>query len=427
MIINSGRFQPLENKNQKAFSEQNLKTLFTFDAKLKVEPPLSISTFQHSFFNTFCMKILPFRAVLPNLDRVPHSNDFFDTVKFRYHDFAAEGLFEPAEPDAMYIYQIRDADGRKFTGLIAAADINEYLDGNIRLHEKTIVENEAKQAELLRIRGAAIKPILLTYPADAELNALIINYLERHRKFFVIELGGDKHRFWQITEGLVLKKIRQIFNDRIPHVYLADGHHRSASFAELYQQQPTAKTEKLPCAFFADNELKINAFHRLVRDLNGLSADDFLEKLATVFTVEPLENAALPTAKFELTMYVSNKWFRLKWLPDVLKNFAEGLVQLDVHLLNEKVLKPILGIKNIRADKRMSYLEGGKSLKSIEKATTLPPSEGLRGENTEGCVFCLFPVEFSDLKAVVDSEGTMPPKSTFFEPRMKNGLLVYEI
>ena len=234
------------------------------------------------------MKILPFRAVAPDLNKVPHSNDFFDTVKFRYHEYAAEGLFQPTEPEAMYIYQIKDAEGHKKIGLVVATDIAEYFDGNMKPHEKTIVTNEGVQGELLKTRGATIKPVLLTYPPIDELTTLINNYIEKHKKFYVVELGKEKHRFWQVTEGLVLKKIKQIFEEKMPHAYIADGHHRSASFAALHQLSPTDKTGKMLTAYFPHNNLKIHAYHRVVQDLNGLSSDAFLEALREMFKIKIL-------------------------------------------------------------------------------------------------------------------------------------------
>jgi uncharacterized protein (DUF1015 family) len=368
------------------------------------------------------MRILPFPAVVPNLDRVPHSNDFFDTVKFRYHEYAAEGLFRAAHTEgestaAMYVYQIKSTTGEKFTGLIACADINDYFNGNIKLHEKTIVSNEDTQGELLRLRKAAIKPVLLTYPAVEELQDFLEDFAENNRKFYVIELAGEKHRFWKITEGGDLSRLQRIFEQHIQQTYLADGHHRSASFAALHRQSPTARTAKMLCAFFADNQLTINAFHRVVRDLNGLTEDDFLNDLQVLFKIKVLSGFEQPYMKHEMMMRLGSRWYGLNWRKDVLKGFADrDLVLLDVHLLAEKVLKPILGITNIRTDKRLSYVEGTQSISTIEKAV-----------GTEGVAFCLFPISFEDFQAIVDRNGTMPPKSTFFQPRLKNGLLVYEI
>ena len=366
------------------------------------------------------MKIMPFRAVAPNLDKVPHSNDFFDTVKYRYHEYAAEGLFLPTEDEAMYIYQIKSPDGQKRNGLVVATDIEEYFKGTMKQHEKTIETNEVLQSELLQTRGAAIKPVLLTYPPISELNELISNYIETHKKFYVIELDTEKHRFWKITEGGVIDQIQHIFAEKIPHAYIADGHHRSASFAARHKKSPNDKTSKMLTAYFPENTLKIGSFHRVVKDLNGLTADDFLEKLRTEFKIRVLRAATLPYSKFEITMFLEDKWFQLYWRKEILKHYAEespeGFVLLDVDLLNEKIIKPVLGITNIKTDPRLKYIDGQQEFEKLTNAVS-----------TEGVGFCLFPVELDDLKAIVDREGTMPPKSTFFEPRMKNGLLVYEI
>ena len=365
------------------------------------------------------MKILPFKAVYPNLDQVPHSNDFFDTVKFRYDEYAHEGMFQAANDEAIYIYQIKNKENRKFTGLIACTDIADYINGNMKKHEKTIVHNEELQSDLLYKRNAAIKPVLLTYPSVLELNELIFNYIESHKKFYVIELGGEKHRFWQISEPEIIQRIQNIFQQKIPQTYIADGHHRSASFALLHDKLKNEKSSRMLTAYFSIEELGIREQNRFVNGLNGLTPDDFLDKLKHLFKVKVLKKGVKPYAKFELTMYLDGKWFQLNWRKSELKGFAEGLVLLDVHLLNEKVLKPILNIKNIRQDKRITYIDGSNDIEDIEKKVAAVGADGV--------VFCMYPVEFEDLKTVSDSKGVLPPKSTFFEPRMKNGLLVYEL
>ena len=366
------------------------------------------------------MKIMPFRAVAPNLEKVPHSADFFDTVKYRYHEYAAEGLFQSTESEAMYIYQIKDANGKKRTGLVVATDIEEYLNGTLRPHEKTIVANEELQADLLQKRGAAIKPILLTYSPIKELDALMKDYMNKHKMFYVIGLGKEKHRFWQITEGAVLQQIKDIFEKDMPYAYIADGHHRAASFAALHKSAPSDKTQKMLCAYFSTETLQIHAFHRVVKSLNGLTADDLLDHLRKDFKIKVLREVATPYIKFEMMMFLDGRWFQLNWRKDTLKAFAldspEGLVQLDVHLLNERVLKPALDIKNTRTDSRMKYIDSQQDTKKMEEAA-----------GTEGVAFRLFPVELEDMTTIVDSGGTLPPKSTFFEPRMRNGLLIYEI
>lgn len=380
---------------------------------------------------SFFMKILPLKAVYPNLNQIPISNDFFDSVKFRYREYASQNMFEATHQDAIYIYQIKDRNMRKFTGLITCTDISDYFEDRMKKHEKTIISNEKTQSELLHLRGAAIKPVLLTYPSVSELNELIYKYLDTHKKFYVMELAGEKHRFWQITEPEIIEQIQVIFEKKIPVTYIADGHHRSASFAALHQKIQSEKTQKMLTAYFPVEELAIREQNRLVTDLNGLSPDAFLEKLRDYFKIKVLKKGVKPYAKLEMTMFLDNRWFQLNWRKSEIKGFAEGLVLLDVHLLNEKILKPILGIKNIRVDKRIKYIEGSKSINEIEQtvASLATQTRPKASSTVPNCpvVFCMFPVEFEDLKQVADSGGVMPPKSTFFEPRMKNGLLVYEI
>jgi uncharacterized protein (DUF1015 family) len=378
------------------------------------------------------MKIVPFKAIYPVLDKVPHSNDFFDTVKFQFSEYQSGGLFQPTDKEAMYIYRITDIEGNKFTGLITCVDIADYFNGNIKKHEKTILKNEEMQSDLLQKRGAAIKPVLLTYPSsrpsksfwseqkkegmDSELRDLLSNYIENHKKFYIIHINGEKHCFWQILEPDVIEKIQTIFQTSLPYAYIADGHHRSASFAALHRKVKTEKTSKMLCAFFPEEDLRIQAYDRIISDLNGLTQDEFLSELTHFFKVKVLKKGVKPYAKFEMTMLLGDKWFQLNWRKSELKEFGQGLVLLDVHILNEKILKPILGVKNIREDARVKYIEGTKSIENVEKACP-----------TEGVVFCLFPVEFEDMTTIADSNGILPPKSTFFEPRMKNGLLVYDI
>lgn len=382
---------------------------------------ISFNTLLHLMKKTTCqvMKILPFKAVYPNLDNVPHSNDFFDTVKFRYQEYTHEQLFNTSESEAIYIYQIKNKDKKKSTGLVTCTDIADYFEGKMKKHERTIIANEQLQSELLNTRGAAIKPVLLTHPSVSELDELITNYLDHNKKFYVIELGGEKHRFWQITEPELVQKIQQIFEQKIPYTYIADGHHRSASFATLHEKKPTDKTTKMLTAYFPMEELEIKEHNRMISDLNGMTPDSFLEKLMDLFKVKVLKKGVKPYAKLEMTMYLDNKWFQLNWRKSVLKGFADGLVLLDAHLLNEKILKPILDIKNVRDDARVEYIDGTKDIEDIEKTLKKLP--------TDGVVFCLYRVEMEDLITIVDSNGVLPPKSTFFEPRMKNGLLVYEI
>jgi uncharacterized protein (DUF1015 family) len=362
------------------------------------------------------MKISPFKASYPNLQKVPHTDAFFETVKFQYQDYVSEHMFEHTEQEALYIYRITDKDGHKKTGLITCTDIDDYFNENMKKHEKTIEASETMQSDLLQKRGAAIKPVLLIYPSVSEINQLIDSCLNNAKKFYVINIDDEKHCFWQITDPAIITQFQQLFDSEVTESYIADGHHRSAAFAALHKKKPTEKTSKMLCAYFPDEEITIKEYNRILSDLNGVSADDLLSQLTQLFKIKVLKRGEKPYTKFETTMLLEGRWFALYWRKSELKEFGKGLVLLDVHLLNEKILKPILGIKNIRTDARISYVDGDKSIEYIE---SICPAEGV--------AFCLYPVELDDLLDVADAKGIMPPKSTYFEPRMKNGLLVYEI
>lgn len=365
------------------------------------------------------MKISPFKATYPNIDVVPPTNDFFDSVKLRYDEYVRMGFYKAAGKEAIYIYQIKDKFQRKYTGIVVCTDVQDFYNNNMRKHEKTIVNKEDIQGILLQKRGAAIKPVLLTHPSVPELEKLLDDYIDSHKKFYVLEVGNEKHRFWQVTESPIIEQIQNIFETQLQHTYIADGHHRSASFAALHEKMPNDKTKKILTAYFPISNLEIKEQSRWIKTLNGLSPEEFIEKLRDLFKVKVIKKGAKPYSKFELTMYLDGQWYQLYWKKTGLKGFDKDMVLLDVHLLNERVLKSILDINNIRTDNRISYVDGSKSIAEIETLT--------HANDTEGVVFCLYPVAFEDLQKIADTQGTLPPKSTFFEPRMKNGLLVYEL
>jgi len=364
------------------------------------------------------MKISPFEASYLDLQKIPHETAFFDTVKEQYLEYKTAGLFLHDPEEAIYLYRIESPE-RSYTGLVACADIEDYLKGLIKKHEHTIVKHEQTQLELLRQRAASIKPVLITYPRVDEIQEALVAYAKQHQPFQSVKLGSDNHVFWRLTKSPFLDRIIALFDKQVPIAYIADGHHRTATLAMLYKSgMPEAS--KLLCAFFQPDELEILGFHRVVEGLNGRTTDEFLEALKPLFVIKFLKKGMLPHRKLDIAACLSTgEWFSLQWRKSVVKAMEDAnKIVFDAHLLNEKVLKPILGIKNIRRDNRVTYLKGTKDLLAIELAAK---------KLKEGVIFCLHPVYFEDMIALADSEGIMPPKSTFFAPRMLNGLLGYEI
>ena len=367
------------------------------------------------------MKISPFYASYPDLTKTPTDDAFFETIKEQYAEYKASGMFLEAAKEAVYVYQIETlgTPGEKFTGLVACADTEDYLNNQIRKHEHTIVKNEQMQLELLKDRAASIKPILLSFPIVPAFDTLLLEYIANHSPFYTITIESEKHTFWQASETSFLSDINQVFEQHIPIAYIADGHHRTSTVAML-SKSGIPGASKLLSAFFPINQLRIRAYHRVVEGLNGLTADAFLHELTPLFVIKVLRKPTAPHRSLGMTMCLNGDWFYLAWRKSVIKDFEQNStgILLDSQLLNEKVLKPILGIKNIRTDQRVSYVEGVKTPEELAKRLA---------KLKEGVAFYLFPIDFDDIIAIADAEATMPPKSTFFEPRMKNGLLNYEI
>jgi uncharacterized protein (DUF1015 family) len=365
------------------------------------------------------MQLLPFQGGYPNLELVPHDAAFFDAAREKYAEYKTNQQYLFANEEAIYLYHIQSKKGKEYLGLIACASIEDYLNNIIKKHEKTITHNESLQMELLKERSAAIKPVLISYPHAPEIDSYLSALNNNLPIFYQISLDGDLHIFRQIESPKQIKEVQQLFNIKVPVAYIADGHHRSASSAAYYKSGNLAAS-KLMCAFFGDNQMEIKPFHRLILGLNGLSEDAFLNQLKPLFKIKYLTRRAVANQPKQMTICLNGSWFSLLWRKEVYKDFVSAdKTILDVHLLNDLILKPILGIKKIRSDKRIKYLDGTNSVDDLNHIC--------RKSEKDYVLFTMFPIEFKDLVAIADSEGTMPPKSTFFEPRMRNGLFVYDM
>lgn len=370
------------------------------------------------------MRIKPFQAIYPNLDYITSADSFFSTVKTEYTDYYQSGFFHKAPQEGVYVYQIQKPH-RTYTGIIACADIQDYIDGKIKRHENTLASKEQKQIQLILRRNATVKPILLAYPQVNEIDQWIATNIQDKTPFLDIFFDEEqqRHLFWEVRDGVHIQQIRELFAQKVPYTYIADGHHRTSSVALLNQRlgkkNPKKPYDLLLSVFFPSTELEILDFNRVVQSLGELSMTTFMAKLSQLCDIEILETAQKPTRKHELTMYFNREWFKLKWRPSVLQEYAdqnsEGL--LDANLLNEKVMGDILGVEDVRTDVGIKYIEGPKGLHAIRSAAI---------KNNDSVAFCLYPVELQDLISVADADRVMPPKSTWFEPRIKNGLMVQE-
>ena len=368
------------------------------------------------------MRIKPFQAVYPNFDFITSTDSFFANVKYEYPAYNKSGFFKKTSQEAIYIYRIT-TEGRTYTGIIACSDLRDYYEGKIKKHEDTLASKEQMQMHLIIQRGAMVKPILLTYLDVKEVNKWVKNYTKKNKCFFEthFEAENQTHSFWEVSDGKSIQTIQKLFDQKVEKSYIADGHHRSSTSALLHERlqhkEKDKKYDQLLSAYFPVSELEVHDYNRIVEGLNECSLTTFMAKISQIFNIEILEVGRKPTTKHEIVMYLNREWFSLKWKNSVLKKYEKSEVILDATMLDEKVLKDILGIKDIRTDIRIKYVEGTKGIKDIRRKT-------IKNENR--IAFLLFPTDLADLMRIADANMVMPPKSTWFEPRMRNGLLVQE-
>ncbi len=366
------------------------------------------------------MHILPFKALYPNMELIPAPEYFFATVREEFPEYHKSGFFRKAPAAGFYIYQIECAH-RHYWGLVACVDLRDYAEGAIRKHEQTIADHEQKQMQLVLHRNASVKPVLLTYPHRPTIRQWLeqqagssLPMLEVH-----FEQEQQHHRIWAVHQSENLQTIRTLFLEQVPVAYIADGHHRLATAALVHEKLDTTYDKEkygvLIAAFFSTAELEILDFNRVVYALEDMDVATFVAKLSQVFDIEILEVAQRPGCKHELTMFLHGHWYRLSWRAHVLAQSASGAGMLDAALLNDWVLKRILGIENVRNDPRIDYVEGPRGLEGLRK-------RALRDDRN--AAFALYPIQIEDLLALADMGEVLPPKSTWFEPRMKNGMLV---
>jgi uncharacterized protein (DUF1015 family) len=232
------------------------------------------------------------------------------------------------------------------------------------------------------------------------------------------EKDGQAHRAWAIQNPADIAHLQQLFAAHVESTYIADGHHRTTTVALLHERlkdkSPEMDFDNLFCAFFSADQLDILDYNRVVEGLKDISITHFMVKMSKIFDLEVLGKAEKPREKHEITMCFRKEWFLLRWKPEVLERFEKQHVTLDATLLNELVFSAIFGIHDVRTDTRITYVEGAKGLEGVRKAAN----------NNRRIGFVLYPVHFADLMYMADDGESLPPKSTYFEPRMRTGMMV---
>lgn len=333
-----------------------------------------------------------------------------------------KGIYIQDETPCYYLYELV-MDGRSQTGLVACASIDDYCSQVIKKHENTREEKEQDRIRHVDTCNAQTGPIFLAYRSTERLERLIAAEKERQALYDFTSEDGILHRVWKISEPETASAIGQEFA-QIPNLYIADGHHRAASAvkvglkrrAEAAHYDGTEEYNYFLSVLFPEKELKILPYYRVVRDLNGYSEEEFLSVIAQNFTVEKSDAPVGPEQKGEFGMFLGGQWYRLLANRELLHG-TDPVKRLDVSVLQDALLCPVLGIKDPRTDSRIDFVGGIRGLAELERRVSLDMK----------VAFSTCPVLISELFAVSDAGLLMPPKSTWFEPKLRSGLFIHEM
>ncbi len=348
----------------------------------------------------------------------------YKLVRNRYQEFKEDEYFMQDETPCFYIYKIVNRDGLEFNGVVAAASAQDYEDDIIKKHEDTLEYKETIFVEYLKTVGFNAEPVLLTYPDNDTLEKIISKVMQTRAEYEFTTTYRDTHYLWPVADKGLVSEISALFSE-MKILYIADGHHRSSSsylLAKKLKEENKNHTGEEAYNFFMsylipESDLKIYEFNRLISDLNGLKKEEFLIQLDTIFRIENRgQEYYKPSKKHHFSMYLDGDFYSLYLRKDSYK-IENALDALDTHILYTTVLKPILGINDVRNDKRIDYAHGKNDLAFIKSAVD-------KGEFAVG--FGLLPVTTSEMRQIADQGLKMPPKSTYIEPKLRSGVTIYE-
>lgn len=348
---------------------------------------------------------------------------YSEEVYQKAHDTLIEmldaGEFVKDEEQCFYVYELI-MNGRSQTGIVGCASVDDYLNNIIMKHENTREDKEQDRIHHVDACNAQTGPIFLTYRANKEINYIVAEKKKENPLYDFVAEDGVSHRVWKISAIEDVQKIAELFA-AIPHIYIADGHHRAASAVKVglkrRNENPNYTGNEefnyFLSVLFPDEELMVMDYNRVVEDLNGYTKETFLEALKKEFSISIQgKEPYAPKKKGEIGMFLGDNWYSLTFEGEISENPVESL---DVSVLQNKVLEPLLNIKDPKTDKRIKFIGGIRGLKALEEQTK------------DGVAFSMYPTSMQELFAVSDAGLLMPPKSTWFEPKLRSGLFIHQI
>lgn len=363
------------------------------------------------------MNIYPFQAIISRSELISSEESFFGTVKYEFPQFLKNGFFKSTDKSGLYLYYIETPHGTH-RGLVANNDIKDIYRDKILKHERTLEAKKQKLLDVMEQNQAMIKPVLLAYHPISQLEQIFDKVMasgEPTHQVVFKELK-EKHSVWLISEEDIVSRIQAIFADKVHKVYIADGHHRMATTLKMHQGDYKDRIQQILSIYLPFNELSIYEYNRVVDIAGLLDEAELMARLCKYCKIDVLKKARKSRHKNEVTMYLRNRWYKLRWKKSVLRKYAKKNFYCDTDLLNHIVLNKIIGIEDITKNTRITYCPGVEGLQSLVDAVQDKPNR---------VAFSLYPITSDDIKYIADNNLSLPPKSTWFEPRIKNGMIVY--
>ncbi|MFA6403228.1 MAG: DUF1015 family protein [Salinivirgaceae bacterium] len=355
-----------------------------------------------------------------------HSEEVYNKSVENYNKFKKKGWLKQDDQAKYYIYA-QTMDGRTQYGIVGAASCDDYHKGIIKKHELTRPDKEEDRMILTRYLNANIEPVFFSYKAVPEIDAIVSSIVKNQTPDYDFVAGdGFGHHLWPINDSKINQKLEQLFATKVPFTYVADGHHRTAAAARIGIEEkelnPMHTGEEAYNFFmavhFPDNQLKIIDYNRVVKDLNGLSEAAFMDAITKVFDVTLMGKSIYNPAKLhEFSMYLNNNWYKLNAKPGTY-NDHDPIGVLDVTILSKLVFDEILGVKDLRTTTKVEFVGGIRGLAEL--------SNRVDSGNMK-VAFALYPVSMQQLIDIADTGNIMPPKTTWFEPKLRSGLVIHEL
>ena len=369
-----------------------------------------------------------YHIIKPEIDFEPgtgeHEQKVYDKAVENFQKFQREGWLVQDDKDQYYLYA-QTMDGRTQYGLVVGASVDDYLTGRIKKHELTRKEKEVDRMHHIEINNANIEPVFLSFPTNEVLERVISQTAQTAPEYDFVADDGIGHTLWCISDGAVIKTITDAF-DKIPYLYIADGHHRTAAAAHVGEKKAKADPNHtgdeeynyLLAVCFPESHLKVMDYNRVVKDLNGLTDEEFLQKLTDKFVVELKgEEIYRPAALHNFALYLSGKWYSLTAKEGAYDD-SDPIGVLDVKISSDYILRDILNIVDLRTDKRIDFVGGIRGLEELKNRVD-------SGEMK--MALALYPVTMRQIIDIADSGNIMPPKATWFEPKLRSGLIIHKL